>query len=129
MKTRQIGLFLFAGAVIAAVLYGWSGVLFAQMAPVVCTPASASATVGQPVTFSASGGDGNYVWAGQNLTVTNPTGLQFTVSYPNPGAYTITVTSAGQSSNCLLTVAAPSGVPAPTAPPGLPETGEGYFWN
>ncbi|OHB25103.1 MAG: hypothetical protein A2542_00395 [Parcubacteria group bacterium RIFOXYD2_FULL_52_8] len=92
-----------------------------------CSPAIVSAAVGQPVTFSASGASGSYVWSGTGLTITNPTGTQFTVTYSSPSVNTITVSSAGQTASCRLVVTGTSPVPPVVPPvfPGLPNTGAG----
>lgn len=86
-------------------------VSFAQTVPVACSIASSSVNTNQAAVFTATGGNGVYVWSGPNLNVTNASGNQFSVSYPNPGVYPITVTSAGQSATCSMTVVAatPSG--------------------
>ncbi len=111
--------------ILSAVLFAWSANIFAQTTTLACSPASTTAAPGRSVTFTATGGDGNYVWSGQNLNVSNPTGSQFMVSYPNPGTYVITAASAGQTANCSVTVAAASGGTATTTP-GFPNTGGGF---
>ena len=77
----------------------------AQTPAVSCSVSSASVLPNQAAIFTAAGGSGSYVWSGTNLSITNATGNQFAVSYPDPGVYPITVTSAGQSATCIMTVA------------------------
>ena len=79
---------------------------FAQtVTPVSCSTATSTVLPNQATTFTATGGNGSYVWSGTNLNVTNAVGTQFAVSYPTPGVYTITVSSAGFSGSCTMTVA------------------------
>lgn len=89
-----------------------------------CSPSSQTATTGNAVTFTASGGNGYYTWYAPNLTLNNPTGSAFTVNYATPGTQTITVSSGGQTATCTLTVSSVLGatyVPTYT----LPNTGGG----
>lgn len=92
---------------------GSFGVAEAQVViPLSCSVASSAVGVNQNATLMATGGNGTYFWSGQNLNVTNSSGSQFAVSYPNPGTYIVTVSSAGQSANCNVNVVAnalPSG--------------------
>ncbi len=83
-----------------------SPVTFAQTATVVCSISTSTVSTNQAAIFTATGGNGTYSWSGPNLNVTNPVGNKFAVSYPNPGVYPITVTSAGQSAICNMTVVA-----------------------
>lgn len=79
--------------------------------PLSCTTNTPTVTANQTAVFTAMGGNGSYTWSGDNLNVTNPTGSQFSVSYPATGTYTIHVMSGGQFAGCALTVvsgAAPS---------------------
>ena len=71
-----------------------------------CSVNASSVSTNQAAVFTATGGNGTYSWSGPNLSVTNASGSQFAVSYPNPGTYTITVTSAGESTSCNMTVVA-----------------------
>jgi heme exporter protein D len=80
---------------------------FAQtVTPLTCSVANATVNTNQAAVFTAVGGNGSYVWSGPNLSITNASGNQFAVSYPNPGVYSITVTSAGQTASCNMTVVA-----------------------
>ena len=72
--------------------------------PVMCSPSTQTAAVGQTVTFSATGGDGTYTWSAPEVTLANPIGLNLQVHYATPGTRNITVYSAGQSSVCSLNV-------------------------
>ena len=104
MKTNQkyVVLSLATAVVVAALSIGSLG--FAQtVTPVTCSVAS-SVGVNQPAIVTASGGNGTYTWSGSNLTTTNPSGTQFAVSYPNTGAYTVDVTSGGQTGSCVVNV-------------------------
>ena len=92
-------------AAVLAMSFGSLG--FAQVVtPLSCSAAASSVGVNQANTMTAVGGNGTYSWSGTNLSVTNSAGTQFAVSYPNPGSYTITVTSAGQSASCVTNVVA-----------------------
>jgi len=83
----------------------FSSVGFAQTPPTLsCSVGTSSVGVGQPAILTASGGTGTYFWAGDNLTVTNSAGTQFSVSYPNAGSYLITVMSGTQTANCVVNV-------------------------
>lgn len=71
-----------------------------------CSTPTPVVSPNQTAVFTAFGGTGSYTWSGQNLSVTNPTGSQFSVSYPATGSYTISVASGGQVATCGLTVSA-----------------------
>lgn len=106
MKTNQkyFALSLISFLTVMGASVGTVG--FAQtITPVSCSVASSTVNVNQAAIFTATGGNGTYVWSGNNLNITNSAGNQFAVSYPNPGTYAITVTSAGQSATCNMTVA------------------------
>lgn len=80
---------------------------FAQaVTPVTCSVNASVVNANQAAIFTAAGGSGTYVWSGPNLNITNASGAQFAVSYPAAGTYPITVTSAGLSATCNLTVVA-----------------------
>ncbi len=80
---------------------------FAQtVTPLACSVTPSSVAANQAAIFTATGGNGTYAWSGPNLSVTNSSGSQFAVSYPNPGVYTITVASGGQTASCNTTVVA-----------------------
>lgn len=96
----------------------------AQTVPVSCSVNTSAVSPNQSVTFTATGGTGSYVWSGRNIDITNETGTQFVVTYPNPGVYPITVRSGNDSATCTMTViGSSSNVPVT---PGLPNTGGGY---
>ena len=63
------------------------------------------APVGGTITFVADLGDGvNYTWSAPGATTPSGTGTSFSTSYNSANSYTVTVTSAGQSGNCAVTV-------------------------
>jgi hypothetical protein len=74
--------------------------------PVGCSVNVSSVGVNQVATLTATGGNGSYIWSGQNLNITNSAGTQFAVSYPSVGTRWVTVTSAGQSATCNVNVVA-----------------------
>jgi hypothetical protein len=76
-------------------------------AQVVCSPASQNAYIAQTVTVSASLGDGTYSWSAPNATTTSGAGANFATSYTAAGSYVITVTSAGQTGQCAVTITTP----------------------
>jgi len=76
------------------------------MAPLTCGIPQPTVNVNRAAVFTASGGNGSYVWSGPNLNVTNSSGTRFSVSYPDPGVYTITLSSAGTSVPCPMIVVA-----------------------
>jgi len=82
------------------------GVLsFAQtVTPLTCSVNVPVVNAGQAAILTATGGNGSYYWSGLNLNVTNSGGSQFAVSYPDAGTYPITVSSAGQSVTCNVSV-------------------------
>jgi hypothetical protein len=83
---------------------------FAQTSPVLgCSMATATVITNQAEVLTATGGNGVYAWSGPNLSVANSAGSQFAVSYPVPGSYPITVTSANQVATCNVVVVAASG--------------------
>lgn len=69
-----------------------------------CSVAGSSVGPNQAAILTATGGNGTYVWSGNNLNITNSGGSQFAVSYPDPGVYPITVSSAGQNATCNIHV-------------------------
>ncbi len=72
--------------------------------PLNCSVNVSSVSVNQAAILTATGGNGTYFWSGQNLNVTNSSGNQFAVSYPNVGTYPITVSSAGMAATCNVNV-------------------------
>ncbi|MEQ1500186.1 MAG: hypothetical protein ABL917_02315 [Parcubacteria group bacterium] len=74
-----------------------------------CSPSSDSLIWNQQNTWGASGGDGTYSWSAPNLTITSGGGSGDRIGgyYPTGTpvtTYTITVSSAGQSSSCSVFV-------------------------
>lgn len=99
-----IGLVLLLGSV------SGSSFAFAQSVPALtCSPATQTVNVGQSATFTASGGAGGYTWYAPDVSLTNPTGSGFVVTYNTPGTRIITVNAAGLSANCTLNVVSPGG--------------------
>ena len=93
-----------------------------------CSPSVQNVVLGSSASVTATGGNGAFVWSSPDLTITNATGSGFTANYASTGLKTLTVTSAGLSSSCLINVL-PSGsvvIPPVVVTPGLPNTGGGY---
>ena len=86
----------------------------------VCSPAVQSVALGQTATFSATGGNGAYIWSAPDLTITNPNGSGFSASYASAGLKTMTVTSGSLATTCAVNVI--SNVTIPT----FPNTGGGF---
>jgi plastocyanin len=121
-KVLVTGLFIAMLALGAIAMTGPS--VSAQADPVSCSPSSVSVAVGQAVTLSASGGDDEFIWSSPGLTIANPSGENFTVTFNVPGDYTVSVESDGETDTCAIAVSATE-APAPGIPaPGLPNTGE-----
>lgn len=89
-----------------------------------CIPQTQTTTMGQDVFFSATGGNGTYTWSVPEITLANPVGTGLRMNYGTSGLHVVTVTSGGQSSQCLVTVLAATSPTTPTYPT-LPNTGEG----
>lgn len=109
MKTNQkyLALSLVAILTVTGISLGSFG--FAQtVTPLTCSLGAASVNANQIAILTAAGGNGSYSWSGPNLNITNSAGAQFAVSYPTPGTYPITVTSAGQTAVCNVNVVAAS---------------------
>ena len=70
-----------------------------------CSPSTQSASVGQFVNFTASGGNGIFYW---NTTAdgspSNGTGTNFGTSFSTPGTKVVTVGSNGQTGQCTVQV-------------------------
>jgi len=108
MKTNQKYVAVSLATMLAVTAMTLGTFSFAQtVTPVGCSIGTASVAPNQAVTLTASGGNGSYTWSGPNLNITNASGNQFAVSYPNLGSYPVTVTSAGQSATCTVNVTAP----------------------
>ncbi len=69
-----------------------------------CSPSNQTANQGQPVYFTATGGNGSYSWSANGGSPASGSGYSFSTSYSTSGAKTVTVTSGGVSSNCNVTV-------------------------
>ncbi|MEK7601326.1 MAG: hypothetical protein AAB480_02240 [Patescibacteria group bacterium] len=107
MKTHQKYLALSVVTALTAMGASLGSLGFAQtVTPLTCSVANPTVSVNQSAVITAFGGNGIYQWSGTNLNITNSAGSQFAVSYPNPGVYTITVTSAGLNASCSFTVVA-----------------------
>jgi hypothetical protein len=105
MKTNKKYLVLSAVTAFAVIGMSLSALSFAQtVIPVSCSVAGSSVGVNQVAVLTAAGGNGTYSWSGPNLNVTNAAGSQFAVSYPTAGTYPITVSSAGFSAVCSVSV-------------------------
>ncbi len=106
MKINKKYLVLSMALVLAVAGLGFGSLLNVAHAdtPLSCSAGSAMVGLNQNNTMTAVGGNGVYSWTGQNLNVTNSSGTQFVVSYPNPGVYTITVSSGGQTASCNTNV-------------------------
>lgn len=114
--------YVFGSSLVALVMaLGFGSVASAQVADLVCTPATQNVTLGGTATVNATGGTGSYTWSAPELDVTNPTGSGFIANYATTGTKTITVMSGNDTATCTVHVLAAS---APTTP-GVPATGAG----
>lgn len=100
-------------------------VLGAATTTLSCGPSARTVATGALTTFSASGGNGNYVWTAPQMAARS--GNTLTVYYTSPGNSSVTVTSGGQSATCLVTIT--GSVLGDTTNPGLPNTGMGGNMN
>ena len=78
-----------------------------------------SAAADQPISFSALGGSGSYVWVAPDGIPSSGSGTSFEATFPSVGAKTVTVQSGGRSSVCNVNVG--PGAP-PTALRPLPQS-------
>lgn len=70
-----------------------------------CSTNTPTVNVNQNAVFTASGGNGSYIWSVDSFnTITNTTGGQFSVSFPASGTYIVHVTSNGQTNSCSVMV-------------------------
>ncbi|MDP2648788.1 MAG: hypothetical protein Q8P19_02710 [bacterium] len=107
MRTNTSYLVISAVTALAVAGMSLGALSFAQtVTPLTCSAAVSTVNTNQAAIMTAAGGNGTYAWSGTNLSITNAVGTQFAVSYPNPGVYTVTVTSAGLTANCSFTVVA-----------------------
>jgi hypothetical protein len=105
MKTNQKYLLLSLATILTVTGASLGALSFAQtVTPLTCSVNVASVGVNQAAIVSAMGGNGSYYWSGPNLNVTNSGGSQFAVSYPGVGTYPISVSSAGQTVTCDVSV-------------------------
>lgn len=82
-------------------------VIVNQPSPVVCSPNYQIANINQNVTFSASGGQGNFSWSGGGSPSTGYDS-NFTTSFATAGSRQVTVeTSGGQSAQCVVEIRQP----------------------
>jgi hypothetical protein len=92
-----------------------------------CFPAVQNVTLGQTAGVSATGGNGTYIWSSPDLSIANPNGSGFSASYASTGLKTLTVTSGGLVTTCVVNVLVNNGTPSPIpVTPNLPNTGGGY---
>ena len=106
METNKKYFVLSSVTALAVVAMSLGALSFAQtVTPVACSTGTSTVLPNQAAVFTATGGNGSYVWSGTNLNITNATGNQFAVSYPTPGVYTVIASSAGFSGSCTMTVA------------------------
>jgi hypothetical protein len=75
--------------------------------PIACNPSSATAAVGTPFTFGATGGDGlNYNWTAFGGTPATGNGIAFTTTFNASGTYAVTasgvVNGVTQFSSCQV---------------------------
>ncbi len=71
---------------------------------VVCNPNFQTASVGQTVFFTASGGNGNFSWTASGGSPVNGSGSTFSTIYNSAGSKTVTVSSNGSSDVCNVQV-------------------------
>jgi len=119
MKNNQKYFFVsfVTGLAVAGASLGTLG-LAQAVVPLSCMASQTLVASNQATIFTAVGGNGIYTWSGANINVTNATSNQFAVSYPDPGVYTITVSSGGYSANCNMTVAGTVATGALVCSPG-----------
>jgi hypothetical protein len=105
MKTNQKYLLLSLVTILTVTGASLGALSFAQtVTPLTCAVNATSVNVNQAAILTATGGNGSYFWSGTNLDITNSGGSQFAVSYPVAGMYPITVSSAGQTVTCDVSV-------------------------
>jgi hypothetical protein len=92
----------------------------------VCTPPSQQPAIGQPVSFSATGGNGAFSWSAPNGSPAAGGGAAFTTVYGAAGTYVVVVTSAGLSASCRVTVP-PSITPELVCTPGTQTVATGQL--
>lgn len=92
----------------------------------IAPPTTKTSTANTPVSFSVSGGTGNYNWTTPPGCVPlSGSGATFTLSCRTAGSYTITVTSGSQSANATLIII--STISEFKITPGAVNPGESYI--
>lgn len=76
----------------------------ASTSAVVCSPSSQTVNINQTATFAAAGGDGNFSWSAPGASITSGSGSVFSTNFASAGSRNVTVTSAGQTSTCVISV-------------------------
>lgn len=84
-----------------------------------CSPLAQTVLVNQPALFTASGGDGSYVWTAAGGVPASGSGTTFSTSYGTTGTKAVTASSAGVSAICRVEVT-DTPPPTPTPTPQLP---------
>lgn len=74
--------------------------------PPVCSPANQTVQAGVNVSFSATGGNNNYIWSAPSGTPTSGGATNFVTQFGVPGNHTVTVTSTNQTASCVVNVTA-----------------------
>ncbi len=103
--------------------HGGGRVLGAFTGPVQCIPNVQTASVGQQVVWTATGGDGNYEWYPMDVAVRG-IGPTFVRVFDTAGKKDLLLKSTGQFAVCSVTITDTLNV----AKPGLPNTGIGGSW-
>jgi len=75
-----------------------------QDEPLVCRPASQTASVNQLVSLTVSGGNGTYAWNAAGSQGIDGRGTSVALRYPTSGLKTVTVTSGSQTATCFVQV-------------------------
>jgi hypothetical protein len=93
-----------------------------------CSPASQNALVGQPLTFTANGGEGDYTWTAGGGFMRNGNQTDnntLSGSYSDSGSKIVTVTDEdGETATCAVTIAVAEVLGATDVDvPGFPTTG------
>lgn len=74
----------------------------------VCAPSNQTVGINQTATLTATGGNGAYAWTAATGTPTSGSGNSFSTKYPSSGTKAVSVTSAGQTATCTVTVTPPT---------------------
>jgi hypothetical protein len=88
---------------------GWTTVTIAETGtpaqttdPLACSVSDTNPQPNVAITYTASGGDGSYVWTPSGGYGPGTTGNPITRWYTTPGPYTMGLSSAGQSTSCSV---------------------------